>query len=141
MTSVLRALDIAVQVAFVSLAVFTLADWIRHRDRLRVWLVVALVSLSGLAVLTPLAAYVGLSGQVVVDAALILFVLSGYALLMFRDSLIPLGSRLRAAITAWAVIVAVIGATADLTSNSTHRSTYQLVALSLILITWVLCVL
>lgn len=141
MTSVLRALDMAVQVAFVALAVFTLADWIRHRDRLRLWLVVALVSLSGLAVLAPAAASVGLSGQVEMDAALTLFVLSGYALLMFRDSLLPLGVRLRAAITVWVVVVAAVGVTADLSSNPvSHRSDYQLAVLSLIVITWVVCV-
>jgi len=94
MTSVLQALDIAVQAAFVALALFTLTDWVRHRDRQRLWLVVALVSLSALVVLTPAAALVGLPVQLVTDLALVLFVLSGYALLMFRNSLIPLGRRL-----------------------------------------------
>ncbi|HET7466833.1 MAG TPA: HAMP domain-containing sensor histidine kinase [Candidatus Dormibacteraeota bacterium] len=141
MASVLQALDLVVQVAFVALAVFTLADWIRHRDRLRLWLVVALVSLSGLAVLAPVAAYVGLPGQLQVDAALVLFVLSGYALLMFRDSLLPLGVRLRAAITVWVVVVAAIGVTADLSSNPVaNQSGYQAAALGLIVATWVVCV-
>ena len=141
MTSVLRALDIAVQVAFVALALFTLTDWIRHRDPRRAWLVVALVSLSGLSVLAPAAAAIGLSGRVVTDASIVLFVLSGYALLMFRDSLISLGTRLRNAITAATVIVAAIGVAADFSSNpNAPRTPFQLVALGLIVLAWVLCV-
>jgi len=141
MTSVLRALDIIVPAAFVALALFTLTDWIRHRDSQRVWLVTALVSLSGLAVLTPLAALIGLPAQLVTDLSLVLFVLSGYALLMFRNSLIPLGRRLTAAITIWSALVAIIGVSADLSSNpQSQRSTFQLVAVGLIVITWVLCV-
>jgi signal transduction histidine kinase len=141
MTSVLKALEIAVPAAFVALALFTLTDWIRHRDRQRVWLVTALVSLSGLAVLTPLAALVGLPAQLVTDLAVVLFVLSGYALLMFRNSLIPLGTRLTAAITMWTALVAIVGVIADLSSNpQSQRSTFQLVAVGLIVITWVVCV-
>src|SRR6266567_2885692 len=141
MTSVLQALDIAVQAAFVALALFTLTDWVRHRDRQRLWLVVALVSLSALVVLTPAAALVGLPVQLVTDLALVLFVLSGYALLMFRNSLIPLGMRLTAAITAWTALVALIGVIANLSSNpQAERSLFQLVAVGLILVTWVLCV-
>ena len=141
MTSVQRALDIAVQVAFVALALFTLTDWIRHRDRLRLWLVVALVSLSALAVLAPAAQYVGLSDEVVTDLSVVLLVLSGYALLMFRDSLIPLGARFRAAITVGIALVAIIGVAADLSSNpAAQRSPVQLAVIGLILVTWVLCV-
>ncbi len=141
MTSVLQALDIAVQAAFVALALFTLADWVRHRDRQRLWLVVALVSLSALAVLTPAAALIGLPAPLVTDLALVLFVLSGYALLMFRNSLIPLGRRLAAAITVWSALVAIIGVAADLSSNpQAERSPFQLMAVGLILVTWVLCV-
>src|SRR5437879_9436424 len=129
MTWVLRALDIAVQAAFVALALFTLTDWLRHRDRQRVWLVVALLSLSALVVLTPAAAVIGLPGQLVTDLALVLFVLSGYALLMFRSSLIPLGVPLAAAITVWTVLVAIVGVAADLSSDpQSQRSTFQLAA-------------
>src|SRR4029077_20209798 len=142
MTSVLQALNIAVQAAFVALALFTLTDWIRHRDRQRLWLVVALVSLSALAVLTPAAALIGVAVQIDTDLALVLFVLSGYALLMFRNSLIPLGGRLTAAITVWTLLVAIIGVAAGPPSNpQAPRSTFQLVAVGLIVVTWVLCVL
>ena len=141
MTSVLRALDVAVQVAFVALALFTLADWIRHRDRLRVWLVVALVSLSGLVFLTPVATAIGLNASVVVDAAILLFILSGYALLMFRDSLIPLGRRVRIAITLAIAAAGVLGVTADLSSNAdAPRTPFQLAVVGIVVLAWVLCV-
>ena len=142
MTSVLRVLDIMVQIAFVALAVFTLADWIRHRDRQRLWLVVALVTLSALAVLTPAATLLGLPAQLVTDLALILFVLSGYALLMFRHSVIPLGRSLLAAISSWTVLVAIVGVAANLSANpDQQRTPFQLVAVGLIVVTWVVCVL
>src|SRR5438874_4807577 len=141
MTSVLQALDIAVQAAFVALALFTLTDWVRHRDRQRLWLVIALVSLSGLAMLAPVAAAIRLPVQLVTDVALVLFVLNGYALLMFRNSLIPLGWRLAAAITVWSAAVAIVGVAADLSSNpQSQRSTFQLVAVGLVVITWVVSV-
>lgn len=141
MTSVQHALDIAVQIAFVALALLTLADWIRHRDRQRVWLVVALVSLSGLAVVAPVAAAIGLKGELVVDGSILLFIVSGYALLMFRDSLIPLGIRVRAAVTAAVAILAILAMIADLSSNpAVPRSPFQLAVTALIVIGWVLCV-
>ena len=141
MTSVLHVLDVAVQVAFLALALFTLTDWVRHRDRHRVWLVVALVSLSGLVFLAPVSAAIGLNGAVVSDLGIVLFILSGYALLMFRDSLIPLGRRLRIAITAAIAIVAVLGIVANPSSNpAVPRTTFQLVVVSVIVVAWVLCV-
>jgi len=91
--------------------------------------------------LWPAAALVGLPVQLVTDLALVLFVLSGYALLMFRNSLIPLGRRLAAAITVWTVLVAIIGVAAGLSSNpQAQQSPFQLAAVGLIVITWVLCV-
>ena len=141
MTSVQHALDIAVQVAFVALALFTLADWIRQRDRQRAWLVLALLSLSGLAVVAPVTAALGLKGRVVVDGSILLFIVSGYALLMFRDSLIPLGTRVRAAITAALAVVAILAVAADFSSNpSASRSPFQLAVTALVVLAWVLCV-
>src|SRR5947199_10833572 len=84
MTSVLQALDIAVQAAFVALALFTLTDWVGHRDRQRLWLVVALVFLSDLVVLTPASPLVGLPVQLVTDPALLPVWLYGCGPLLLR---------------------------------------------------------
>src|ERR1051325_3936580 len=134
MAALTRALDLAVQLAFVALALLTLADWIRHRDRLRAWLVVALVSLSGLSILAPVTAAISLNAQLSTDATLILFILSGYALLMFRDSLIPLRRWLRWAITGAILVVLVLGMAADLSSNPNGpRTPFQVVVITMIL--------
>src|SRR5256886_17357004 len=93
MTSVLQALDIAVQAAFVALALFTLTDWVRHRDRQRLWLVVAPVSLSALVVLPPAAALRGLPGAAVPDPAPCPFGLFVDAVVSFGNPLIPRGRR------------------------------------------------
>src|SRR4029077_11728883 len=43
MATVLRDLTVAIQLAFFLLAVGTLTDWVRHRDRQRTYLVLALL--------------------------------------------------------------------------------------------------
>jgi signal transduction histidine kinase len=141
MSGLQTALEIAIQVAFALLAVAILADWVRHRDRQRTYLVVALVSLALLVLLGTLTSVIGLSA-VITDLSLVLFLLSGYALLMFRDSLIPLGTRSRAVITAAIAAIAVFGVAANLNPDpNADRTPVQLAAVGLIVVTWVLCVL
>jgi len=82
-----------------------------------------------------------LPAQVVTDVALVAFLLSGYFLLMFRDSLIPLGTVARRLITAIVAVVAVGAVIANFPSgSSTTRSPFQLIVLAALIITWVVCV-
>ena len=142
MASVSQDLSVAVQAAFVLLALGTLFDWLRHRDRRRSFLVLALITLSALTLLGPISKAVNLPPSVETDLGIVIFLASGYFLLLFRDSLVPLGRRTRAAITAAVAVVAVIDIVADLPSNpGAPRSAFQLVAIGLLLVTWVLCVL
>jgi signal transduction histidine kinase len=136
------ALENAIPVAFALLVVAILADWLRHRDRQRTYLVVALVSLAFVVLLGPFLTLLRLSGPLVVDVSLFLFLVSGYALLMFRDSLIPLGTRPRAVITVAIAAVAVLGVAANLNPDpAAERTPFQLAAVGLIVVTWALCVL
>jgi signal transduction histidine kinase len=141
MAAVLDALDLAVQVAFVLLALGTLADWLRHRDRQRTFLVLALVFLTLLVLVGPIAAPLNLPAQVVTDVSLVIFLLSGYFLLLFRDSLIPLGASARWILTAGIGVVAVGGILAGLPSdpNAAH-SPFQVIALGAVVVTWIICV-
>ena len=141
MASVTQPLGIAVQVAFVLLALATLLDWVRHRDRQRTFLVLALVSLSALALLGPVAKAVSMPPALALDIGVIVLLLSGYFLLLFRDALVPLGSRAKAVITAGIALVAAVEILSNLPADpSAPRSTFQLVATGALVLTWVLCV-
>ncbi|HET9410279.1 MAG TPA: HAMP domain-containing sensor histidine kinase [Candidatus Dormibacteraeota bacterium] len=141
MATVLRDFTVAIQIAFFLLAVGTLTDWIRHRDRQRTFLVLALLFLTLLVLITPINAVVNLPAQVVTDLGLVVFLLSGYFLLLFRDSLIPLGSIARRLITAEVAVVAVAAVLANFPSGSNAaRSPFQLIVLAAVIVTWVLCV-
>ncbi len=142
MASVTQDLSVAVEAAFILLALATLFDWLRHRDRRRGFLVVALITLSALTLLGPFGRAVGIPARVETDIGIVIFLASGYFLLLFRDSLVPLGRRTRAVITAAVALVAVIVIAANLpTDSAAPRSAFQLVAVGLLIATWVLCVL
>ena len=142
MAVILRDLTIATQVAFFLLAVGTLADWVRHRDRQRTFLVLALLFLALLVLLSPINSVLLLPAEVVSGAGLVVFLLSGYFLLLFRDSLIPLGPPARRLITVAVAAVAVGAVVTGLPSGGpiATRSPLQLAALAAVVVTWVLCV-
>jgi signal transduction histidine kinase len=141
MAALVRDLDLATQVAFVLLALATLADWIRHRDRQRTFLVLALLFLTLVAVIGPAADAIGVRGQALTDVTLVIFILSGYFLLLFRDSLIPLGTTPRRVITAGIGVVAVVGLLAGLPSDpSVAHTSFQVVVEIVVVLTWIVCV-
>lgn len=140
-SALLPYLNLATQLAFILLALGTLADWIRHRDSQRVFLVLALLALTVLVVITPLGSLVHLPAAVTTDIALVDFLLSGYFLLLFRDSLIPLGSGPRLVITVALLAVAIVAMAAGLPSGSASvNSPFQAFALGAALVAWIACV-
>ncbi len=141
MAALSQSLSVAVQVAFVLLALATLADWIRRRDRQRTFLVLALISLSVLVLIGPITSAVRLPTQVETDFAIVDFLLSGYFLLLFRDSLVPLGTTPKWVITAGLALVAVIAMAAVLpTDPNATRTPFQVGATLAIVLAWILCV-
>ena len=141
MVQLAQWLGVAVDVAFALLALLIVVDWARHRDPRRTFLALAMIALTILVFLGPLTRALDLPPQVELDLGIIDFLLSGYFLLLFRDSLVPLGQRTRAAITGVVALVAALVILAALPTNpGAPRSTYQLVAAALLIITWVVCV-
>ncbi len=137
----LQDLSVAIQVAFGLLALATLADWVRHRDAQRTYLVLALVFLALVVLIGPNAGHFGVGPQVITDVALVIFLFSGYFLLLFRDSLIPLGASARAIITVGIAIVGAVGIVAGLPSDpGVVHTPFQVVALSAVVATWIVCV-
>src|SRR5260370_14938523 len=88
-------MPLAIEVAFVLLSVAMLADWFTHRERRRGYLAVAFGSLTLLVLIAPSLSDAGPYGRLLIDLGILLFLLSGWALLMFRDSFIPLAATTR----------------------------------------------
>lgn len=142
MANLLLILERATQAAFVLLALAALVDWIRHRDRRRGQLALAFGSLAALIVIAPTLGLAGAFNPVLTDVALVVFLLSGYALLMFRDSFIPLSTATRRAVPMAIAAVAVLGMVAQLQPDPQQRhGPLQSVALIAVMVTWSLCVL
>src|SRR6202011_1692068 len=106
---VLAVMPLAIEVAFVLLTVAVVPDWLSQRERPRGYLALAFGSLTLLVLLAPSLSQSGPYGPMVTDVGIVLFLLSGWALLMFRDSFISLGANIRRLAAIALVIVAVLG--------------------------------
>ncbi len=134
-------MPLAIEVAFVLLSVAMLADWFTHRERRRGYLAVAFGSLTLLVLIAPSLSDAGPYGRLLIDLGILLFLLSGWALLMFRDSFIPLGARTRRFVAVALVLVAALAVFVELpTDTQAPHGALQTVALAAILITWGICV-
>src|SRR2546428_6597566 len=134
-------MPLAIEVAFVLLSVAMLADWLGHRERRRGYLALAFGSLTLLVLVAPSLSQVGMYGPFLTDAGVLLFLFSGWALLMFRDSFIPLRSRTRAWVAVVVLLVAALAVVARLPAGATQpHGPFQTIALAAILTTWGLCV-
>src|SRR4029077_10252760 len=115
-------LQLAVALAFGTLAVRSAASWIQQSDRRHGFLALALGSLALVILISPILGGSGAEAQALTDMALILFLLSGYALLMFRDSFVPLAGRTRRLVTAVIVLVGAVGIAVQLPAG--HQQPY-----------------
>src|SRR5260221_13904309 len=134
-------MPLAIEVAFVLLSVAMLADWLGHRERRRVYLALAFGSLTLLVLLAPSLAQDRAYGPVLTDVGVLLFLFSGWALLMFPDSFIPLRPRMRAWVALVLVLVSALVVVARLPADATQpHGPLQTIALAAILTAWGLCV-
>src|SRR6266851_4846167 len=134
-------MPLAIEVAFVLLSVAMLADWLGHRERRRGYLALAFGSLTLLVLVAPSLSQDGTYGPLLTDVGVLLFLFSGWALLMFRDSFIPLRSRTRAWVAVVLVLVAALAVVAQLPADATQaHGPLQTIALAAILTAWGLCV-
>jgi signal transduction histidine kinase len=138
---VLAVLPLAIEIAFVLLSVAMLADWFSHRERRRGYLALAFGSLTLLVLIAPSLSESGPYGRLLIDAAIVLFLLSGWALLMFRDSFIPLGASSRRFVGLVIVLVAALAILVQLpTDSQAPHGALQTIALAAILTFWGICV-
>ena len=108
MTAALHLVQAVVSLSFLALGLLTVVDWLRHRERSRRYLALAFMTLGLTGALSQVNTMTGYRlGALVGDLTLILFMTSGFALLLFRDSFIPLSGRLRVG-----ALMVCVGATA-----------------------------
>src|ERR1700694_1449763 len=111
-------------IAFFLLGVATVVVWLRHRDRSLLFLGLAIVLLSLVSLLGRIAAVMNLSPPLLTELSLVAFMASGYALLLYRDSMIPLRR-------AWHVI-----ALATIAATTVAYETAQALSAPKSLVTW-----
>jgi signal transduction histidine kinase len=142
MTELLLVLQLAVALAFGTLAVRSAASWIQQTDRRHGLLALALGSLGLVILISPVLGGGGAEAQALTDMAIILFLLSGYALLMFRDSFVPFSGRTRQVIAAVIVLVGALGIAVQLPAEPQRpHGLLQSIALVATLVVWSLCIL
>jgi signal transduction histidine kinase len=138
---VLAVLPLSIEIAFVLLSVAMLADWLSHRERRRGYLALAFGSLTLLVLIAPSLSESGPYGRLLIDLGILLFLLSGWALLMFRDSFIPLGASTRRFVGLVIVLLAALAIFVQLpTESQAPHGALQTIALAGVLITWSICV-
>ena len=137
----IAALAVLIEIAFVLLSLIVLLDWLRRPEPRRGFLALAFGSLAILILIAPGLGEPSPFAELAIDIALFLFLTSGYALLRFRDSFIPLGARVRTAATLILVLILVAGIAARLPAQpQAPHSAFQAAVLVAILVAWVLCV-
>ena len=77
-------------IAFLLLGVATAAGWLKRRDRSTGWLALAIVAFSLVSVVGSVSALIGKPSAIATGATVLSLVVSAYALLRYRGSLIPL---------------------------------------------------
>jgi Histidine kinase-, DNA gyrase B-, and HSP90-like ATPase len=142
MDDLLLGLQLAIEAAFMLLALAALVDWTRHRDTRRSHLAVAFGSLTALILISPALDQAGPFNQLSTDVAVVFLLLSGYALLMFRASFIPLAATTLRAVRIAILAVAALAIVAQLPADPQQPHVLlQSVALVAVLVTWSLCIL
>ena len=131
MSDLVHYLQDAVAVAFVALGVLVAISWLRRRERSMGFLALAIILLSAVVGLGRLQAHLPFTIPLLAQVNLLGFAGSGYALLLYRHSVIPLPRRWHAAAIASLAAASLLLLIAQtITSNKA--------ALTTIAVIWVL---
>ncbi len=130
----------AVGLAFVALALAALRDWIRTPDRERALIAVLLGLFGALGLVRQVTVLSGSSVDILAqDVRLITFLAAAYALLLLRDTLLPLPQGFRSAMAIAVGVTAVGGPIANSLSPG-GRSPLHVLAVGLYLGVSVVCI-
>ena len=139
---ILRVVQAVVSLSFLALGVFTVFDWLRHREQSRGWLALAFATLGLTSVLGQVNVLTGYrAGAPLEDVTIVLFMTSGYALLLFRDSFIPLSRQIRVGALALCVTVTGFALLTGIPTNpDQHPNAAQSLATIALVLVWSACV-
>src|SRR5438552_5397915 len=100
--------QLLIEIAFAALAIRTVAAWARQPDRRHGNLALALGSLAIVVLLAPTLGGGSPYTQLLTDAVAVAFLISGYGLIMFRDTFVPFGKATTRAVTVLIVAVGLL---------------------------------
>src|SRR2546423_5956205 len=142
MPEVLFVFQVAIEAAFALLAIRTVVSWVQHPDRRHANLAIALGSLAVLILLAPALDRDGATGRFLTDLALVLFLISGYGLLMFRNSFVPFRPLTTRLLTAAIALVGLFALVVQIPANpdAPHTPPQTLAVVAIVGI-WSYCVL
>lgn len=141
MSNLLVVLALAIEVAFAGLALRTALAWAREPDRRHGFLALGLLALALDIIISPELYAGGVAGQIATDVGVVLFLMSGYGLLMFRDSFVPLSLRTRNLIVGLMVLTGAAAIVVRLPGNpeSVHNAIQTAVLVAIIGL-WAYCI-
>ena len=142
MPDLLLILMLAIEIAFSILAIRTVASWLRQPDRRHGNLAIALGSLTGLILLAPALGGDEPTAPPLTDVGVVLFLVSGYGLLMFRDSFVPFNRSTTVMFTLAIVTVGLLAIVLQLPANpESPRTAAQTLDFVAIFGLWSFCIL
>jgi len=128
-------------VAFVAITALTIRDWLATRARSQMYLALAIGCLAAVSLLGQLGKVFG-TGFTAVSAnvTIVIFLASGLALLLFRDSVIPLRPRTRRLVVGAVALTALFLIALQLVYGRNAPKLLQLAALAAFIVVWSGCV-
>src|SRR2546422_6960995 len=127
--------------AFAVIAVLTVRDWLVTRDRSRMYLALAIGSLAAVSVLGQVGRALGPSfAAASTYVTVIIFLVSGLALLLFRHAVIPLKRRTLRAVVAIVMATGALEIGVQAVFGRTAPRALQLVAAAAFILVWSGCV-
>ena len=139
-STLVDALGIASTVAFCAIAALTIRDWLATKDTSRMYLALAIGCLAAVSLLGQVAKLLGtwfLGMNTVLGITI--FLGSGLALLLFRDTVIPLARRARQLVIAVVLATSALEIGVALGGNRTPKA-LQVVGLFALVAVWSGCV-
>lgn len=137
MAGALTTLQWLVAVGFVILGLLSLSDWLRHRGERQGYLASAFVLLALVSVSGRVSAAVGGSyTRLTTPAVLVLFMASGYALLRFRGTFVPLRRSTEVLVLIVAALSTALFLAVAPPAGSTGLSPVQSIAVLGLIVVW-----
>ena len=137
----MASLQVASTVAFVAITALTIRDWLATKARSQMYLALAIGCLAAVSLLGQLGKVFG-TGFTAVSAnvTIVIFLASGLALLLFRDSVIPLRPRTRRLVVGAVALTALFLIALQLVYGRNAPKLLQLAALAAFIVVWSGCV-